>query len=691
MKIPPYFFLCFFFFPLWLFPQAAIDTLHAQLPKCADDSCKRRIENLIVEELISSDEIAAKKLSEKLFYETKPDDTKNYLSAHYNFALLNIYEGSLNKAFKILSDLKIRGMNTGNESYQAKASLGLSKFYTKNNDLKTAVDLSFAALKYFEKVKDSKNICLCYLQIASINYKLRNEVKALQMYEKALEVSRKISYYEASAIAYNGLGSIYSNRDQQELGLECYGRALKIRREQKHYLQIAALLTNIGTIYSDKSNLKEAEKYYKESLELNLQNHNTKSAAICYINLGNVFYNSGNYRDAEVNYANSLRLLDNTDLSIKENLFYNLGEVNFKLGNLEKALRYNDSCMTVKDSLYNRESIKTLNEMQTKYETEKTKLELEKRDLEANSKQMIIYVAFGGCFFLLILVFFIFRGLKNEKRTSHTLEEKNKIINEQKHLVEEKNKDIGDSIRYAQRIQQAILPPEVLWNETLKNSFILYSPKDILSGDFYWLEETHDHIFIAAADCTGHGVPGALVSIVNYNILNKAVLEKGITDPGKILDAANISLTQSLHQSFNESQIKDGMDVALISIHKTTGDIFFAGANNPIYILSNGTIKTIKADKFPVGAFIEDKIQSFTSHKLQINKGDKIYMFSDGFADQFGGLKGKKYKYKQLQEKLIASSHLTMEGQKEFMNNDFLKWKGSQEQVDDVLLIGLEI
>jgi serine phosphatase RsbU (regulator of sigma subunit) len=668
-----------------------IDTLRYQINQCTTDSCSNRIKNLILEELLYSDDKEAKLLAEELFQNVQETDSANYLSAQCNYANLCMTKGNSNKAFTILSSLKLTGLKTNNKLYQAKSNFSLSKFYMENNDLKTAIDLAFIALKLFEQLKDTKNIANCYGQIASINYKLKNYEKAIEFYKKTLDLAGKIGYHHAVAQAYNGLGNLYSKKDMSDIALEYYKRSLAIQKEQKHDLQAASILINIGSIFSDKKQYKQAEIYMKEALDLNLKYSLRKNIAACYINLGNIFYNTSNYKDAEINYSQALKYLESQDLIIKENLYYNLGEVNYELGNLEKALKYNDSCMTVKDSLYSRESIRSLNDMQTKYETEKTKLELEKKELEANNKQVVIYAAFSGCVLLLGLAFFIFRGLRGEKKNSQALEEKNKIINEQKHLVEEKNKDIGDSIRYAQRIQQAILPPEAMWKSALKHSFVLYAPKDILSGDFYWLEETHDHIFIAAADCTGHGVPGALVSIVNYNILNKAVLEKNIYVPGEILDAANQSLTQSLHQSYNESQIKDGMDVALLSIDKKTGATHFAGANNPIYILSEGRITEIKANKFPVGAFIEDSIQKFTTHELKVKKGDRIYLFSDGFADQFGGPKGKKYKYKQLQEKLISSSHLNLPDQKNFMLNDFMVWKGNLEQVDDVLLIGFEV
>ncbi len=347
--------------------------------------------------------------------------------------------------------------------------------------------------------------------------------------------------------------------------------------------------------------------------------------------------------------------------------------------------------MTIKDSIYSRESIKSLNDMQTKYETTKTKLELEKKELEANNKQLIIYAAFGGCVLLLGGVFFIFKGLKKQRRANIELEEKNSIIEEQKHIVEEKNKDIGDSIRYAKRIQEAILPPDKMWYEHLPNSFVIYNPKDILSGDFYWLEKTEDYIFVAAADCTGHGVPGALMSIVNYNLLNKAVLEKNLVMPGEILDSVNYYLTHSLHQSYNEASIKDGMDITLLSINKKTNEIYFAGANNPIYIISEGKLMEVKADKFPVGAFIEENVQNFKSQKLNVKIGDTIYLFTDGYADQFGGPKGKKFKYKQFSDLLLGNCDKPLSQQQLILQQQFTDWKGNLEQVDDVCVLGIKL
>ncbi len=319
-------------------------------------------------------------------------------------------------------------------------------------------------------------------------------------------------------------------------------------------------------------------------------------------------------------------------------------------------------------------------------------------NLQVKSESFIKTIFIIAAGFLFVLAFFIFRGLRQKQKANIALEEKNKIIEDQKqtvehqkHIVEEQNKDITDSIKYAERIQTAILPPEQMWNSLLPQSFVFYKPKDILSGDFYWIEKKGDLVFVAAADCTGHGVPGALISIVNYNLLNKAVLEKDLNNPADILNYVNQQLTVALHQTFQESSVKDGMDISLCVINSKTLELNYSGANNPIYIIQNNELVQHNADKFPVGAFVDEQVQSFTSKQIQLQKNDLIYLFSDGYADQFGGDKGKKFKYKQLKEVLVESQNLPMEQQRSILEERFINWKGKLEQVDDVLVIGIRV
>ena len=269
-----------------------------------------------------------------------------------------------------------------------------------------------------------------------------------------------------------------------------------------------------------------------------------------------------------------------------------------------------------------------------------------------------------------------------EKVQERTLE-----IEEQKELVEEKQKDILDSITYAKRLQDAILPPVSFIKKFLPDSFLVYKPKDIVAGDFYWMERSDDNILIAAADCTGHGVPGALVSVVCSNALNRTVKEFHITEPGKILDKVRELVLETFEKS--ESNVQDGMDISLCCINIKTKEVQWSGAYNSLWYIQNGAIHEVSADKQPIGK--NDKPVPFNTHKLNLQKGDTLYLFTDGYADQFGGPKGKKFKYKQMEELLLANASKPMDEQKDVLENTLEKWKGTLEQVDDILIIGIRV
>jgi len=261
----------------------------------------------------------------------------------------------------------------------------------------------------------------------------------------------------------------------------------------------------------------------------------------------------------------------------------------------------------------------------------------------------------------------------------------NDQVNQQKLKLEIKNKEITDSLNYAKRIQQAILPPKSKINNHLKNNFILYLPKDIVAGDFYWLEEKEDRVLFAAADCTGHGVPGAMVSVVCNNALNRSVREYNLTNPGEILDKTRELVIEEFEKS--DAQVKDGMDIALCSI---IGDkLEYAGAHNPLWIVRKGNLLETKANKQPIGKF--ENLLPYTTHSILLEKGDTIYIFSDGYSDQFGGKKGKKYKTANFKKFLLSIQENSMEKQLSLLDAEFEKWRGSMEQIDDVCVIGLRI
>ena len=292
---------------------------------------------------------------------------------------------------------------------------------------------------------------------------------------------------------------------------------------------------------------------------------------------------------------------------------------------------------------------------------------------------------------MVVIGIIIFWNRSLQKQIAKRIEAEEKLqaslkeIHHQKLIVEEKSQEITDSIEYAKTIQSAILPSSKVINEFLKDSFVLYKPKDIVAGDFYWMEAKADRILFAVADCTGHGVPGAMISVVCNNALNRSVREFNLSDPGQILDKARDIVIQEFEKS--ETEVRDGMDIAICSLIEDK--LEYAGAHNPLWIIRNGILIETKANKQPIGKF--ENLQPYNTHSFQLEKGDTIYIFSDGYSDQFGGTRGKKYKTTNFKNFLLSIQENSMEKQLSLLDAEFEKWRGSMEQIDDVCVIGLRI
>jgi len=275
---------------------------------------------------------------------------------------------------------------------------------------------------------------------------------------------------------------------------------------------------------------------------------------------------------------------------------------------------------------------------------------------------------------------------ENERILEQKVIERTEEVVRQKKEIEYLYTQVTDSIKYAKRIQEAILPPLKYFQKLLPDSFILYKPKDIVSGDFYWIEQKNEYIYVAAVDCTGHGVPGAFMSIIGSNLLKDIINNTSLIHPAEILDELNIRIAQTLHT--DQTDTKDGMDLSLVAINKNLYQIEYATAMNPICLVKNNEIHILEGDRFPIGKYT-DVINKFTNHVIQVEKGDTIYMFSDGYADQFGGPKGKKLYKKNFYNILLEASKWPIEHQKFILEKKFLEWKGDLEQVDDILVIGI--
>lgn len=581
----------------------------------------------------------------------------------------------------------------------AEACEGLGKVAYQSGEHDAALTHFSEAMQIFEKNNYKNGLSGLYINLGLLYEDSGNQQQAIDFYQKSIKIAKEINDLVSESSCYTNLGNIYTTQKKYDLGVKTLEKSLELKRALGNKKGEGTSLNNLGATYYEMGNIDKALEYFQAAYDIYISINDKKSSFPSCNNIGSIYYEQQKYDKALVYYNKAYELAKELgSLSKKILCLENLALLYKDMGNAAKALDYSIECWQMKDTLYNREQAEINAEMQTKFSTEKKQQENEILNLQLKSESFVKMIFIIAACLLGVLVFFIFRGLRQKQKVNKALEEKNKIIEEQKqtvehqkHIVEEQNKDIKDSIKYAERIQQAILPPEQLWFSLLPQSFVFYKPKDILSGDFYWIEQKGDLVFVAAADCTGHGVPGALISIVNYNLLNKAVLEKELHDPADILNYVNSQLTVALHQTYQESSVRDGMDISLCAINMKTLEVEYAGANNPIYVFKQQELIQLNADKFPVGAFVEEKIQSFQKQTIQLQKGDSLYLFSDGYADQFGGPKGKKFKYQQLKNLLIEYQNHSMEQQHDVLAKALIDWQGNLEQIDDVLVIGIKL
>ncbi len=578
----------------------------------------------------------------------------------------------------------------------ASANNNIGLVYSNQGNNPEALKHYFASLKIFQKTGDRKSEAKSFNNIGNIYRSQNNYTEAFKNHFTALKIRHEIGDEVGLAVSYNNIGNVYFLQGNYEEALKNYDTCLNMREGFNDKLGIADVCVNIGIVYMKQANYQEALSKYLKALNIYVELNDELGIASSYGNIANVHIKQKKYNEAEKD------LLKAKELSIKigyrdylKDVYAAFTLLDSSRNNYKGAYQNHILFISYRDSIDNELTRKKTIENQMTYDFEKKEavakaehqkeIENQKTLAEEKNRKQNLIIAFVAIGLLLVLVFagFIFRSLRVTRKQKH-------IIEQQKHLVEEHQKEIIDSITYAKRLQQAILPSAEEIKKHLANHFILYKPKDIVAGDFYWMHVVDDLIFIAAADSTGHGVPGAMVSVVCSNALNRAVDEFRLRDTGKILDKTRELVLETFAKSGEE--IKDGMDVSLLCIDRLKQQIYWSGANNPLWYLCASApteLVEVKANKQPIGK--TDNPVQFKTHYLQLNQGDVFYLMTDGYADQFGGPKGKKYKYKALEEKLIAIHHLSLHQQHEELVNSFNIWKGNLEQVDDVTIIGIKI
>jgi serine phosphatase RsbU (regulator of sigma subunit) len=570
--------------------------------------------------------------------------------------------------------------------------------FDESGNYPESINSYMQSLSFSQKINDKMATARTEANIGIVLRKLKKNRESINYFKKSyLFFVNKNAMYEMNVLMNIGLSYIDLHLADSALIYE--KRAFETMK--KNNFEDPNVYGNLGLAYCEKKDFVSAEPLIKRCLELEKEQDEKQTfIAVWSMDLAFVYMNT-NKTDAAIKLLEEVILLFGKDKYTYEatHCYKQLAGIYENKGDWKNAYKYHKILSQIKDTIYNSENSIQVNSLKEKYEAKKKETEIKLlttdkalQDEALKKNKIIIYSGTVLSVFIFLFLIFVIKNNKQKQKINKELVSKNKTIELQKEIVEEKQKEILDSISYAKRLQEAILPPNNLIKQNLPDSFIFYKPKDIIAGDFYWMETLENTILIAAADCTGHGVPGAMVSIVCANALNRTVKELKITEPGKILDKVRELVIETFEKS--ESEVKDGMDISLLAITKysnTDKQIIaqWAGANNPLWFYSNSEMKEIKANKQPIGK--TDQIQPFTTHSITLQIGDMIYLFTDGYADQFGGEKGKKYKYKQLQDVLASNNSKSSIEIKEVLNADFTAWKGALEQVDDVCIMGIKL
>ncbi len=571
--------------------------------------------------------------------------------------------------------------------------------YSQLNNYPEALKYQQKALEQCEKVNDMFRKANILNNLANIYYELKEYKTALSYQERSLDICRKLDIKNGVSSNLGNMGNIYKKLGQRESALKYYKKSMVIDKEINNPRGYANSLKNIGDIYVDLNKPEMALQYFNESLHVRDSMGYTNDIASSYISIANVELNRGSVEKALDLYERALSLAEEAgSLDQQESCYDGMYQCYKKLGKVNEALRAYEKRDMFRDSILNTTRVEELNQLKTKFLIEQKeaeqKLELEKINLANNAEReknelarkqqsIVLYASIAGLILTGIFLYFIFKRYRQSLRQQG-------IIAAQKKLVEVKNKEITDSINYAKRIQEAMLVSEKDFSNHFKESFVLFQPKDIVSGDFYWINKLSDgSIVVALGDCTGHGVPGGFMSVLGINLLNEIVNERAVYEPGEILDMLRARIIVALKQDGLEGNSRDGMDVTVCRLYPTNGTMTYALANRSMYIYVNNELKRLSGNRMPVGYYESD--EKFTQEKVDLGKNGVLFLFTDGFVDQNGGEVGRKFMYSNFENAIRKGFENGKALQKEYYAKLFTDWKKDHEQVDDVCVIGIKI
>lgn len=572
--------------------------------------------------------------------------------------------------------------------------------YFDKGEFNASLEHYLRSLEYYEKIQLKREIAGAKNNIAQVYLQLENYHEGKLALEEGIRICKEISDKQRLSELLLNYSFLLRELKEYEKALEQLLPLIEMPIAEKNPYFLTTVLLDIGAIYDIMNELDSALKYYEEASVIATESNDIQGLTSIYTNIGIVFNKQKMYRQAVENCTKSREMVENASgYYSKQMCFMCLSHAYEGLRDFKQALTYNKLMEDLEDSILNESNIEEVTQLRLNFDFEKKRvidslkffnkeqaLKMSHSRTVDKEKQKRLILIISLTLSLVVLLVSVYHIL-NKRKTNRLIVQKNEKIVLQRDILEEKNQEITDSINSAFRIQKAILPTDRVVKEFLTDSFILYKPKDIIAGDFYWLENVGSIILFAVADCTGHGIPGALISVVCNNALNRSVREYQLTDPGQILNKTRDIVIEEFEKS--DEDVLDGMDIAFCSLDGNK--LSYSGAYNPLWICRKGAneIEEIKGDKQPIGMY--ETNAPYTTHKKELRTGDTIYIFSDGFSDQFGGDKGKKLKSANFKKLLLSIQDRSMREQKIFIDESFEKWKGELEQIDDVCVIGVKI
>ena len=739
--------------------QAAnIDSLYRELKFAKTDTQEVTIRIALIEKLIRKDSLAAFKIMEPLMkkIDREPIGEHKYKSiANLGYALLSSFHTQKGKAFfekglrlaKLNNDQKWKskfylllskvGLRTHSPSYiilYIDSALGS---YPASGDLMEANMLSEKGRAYYD-LGDYKNAMRNYIKsqeifeskkiensdygvllhfIGSVYKRQNNDAKALEYYDRMISLGKKHNLPKIEAEGLYLAADLVGIAGDYEKDLDYLNKALEIYERIHDYDSQTLILLNIAHNQIRQKEYDIALSYINRSQAIGKRYGIDANDYIIQKYLGKIYLKKGKIKESLNYYKKAFEIAQSREekrLLNSADVMRAIAFAQYEAGNYKQAFDDYDTYQYYNDSLINENNSNIVHDLEEKYQSEKRDSEIKLLNVDKANQQIIIkqqkQQRIGLAIGILVLILFLILVYNRYKLTlaqRNIIEIQNAEVTLQKNIVEEKNRQILESISCALRIQNAILPTNRIVKQYLANSFILYMPKDIIAGDFYWMEtmeaaviNSNEHlggemptanqelVLFAACDCTGHGVSGAMVSVMCKNALNRAVREFGLTKPSEILTKVSEIVVENF--SKGEGDISDGMDASLCVYDPQSNTLNWAGANNPLWIVRNGELIETKGDKQPVGKY--EDFKPFTNHEFKLEKGDSIYVFSDGYADQFGGKnRDRKLTRKGFKQLILSMQTTPIFEQGKALEKFIVEYSNGEDQVDDILVMGVQI